>query len=67
MTYDIFGTIDWGWRPRIWLNWRWLNATRTAQEGFLAGPLVADIRTERPPAGLLGALPSMMFSYFRVG
>src|SRR6516225_10169048 len=22
----MFRTIEWGWRPRIWLNWRWLNA-----------------------------------------
>jgi putative transposase len=27
----LFRTIEWGWRPRIWLNWRWLNATRTAR------------------------------------
>src|SRR5215813_5055456 len=31
MTYRMFRTIRWGWRPRIWLNWRWLNATRPAR------------------------------------
>jgi hypothetical protein len=31
MTYRIVRTIRSGWRPRIWLNWRWLNATRPAR------------------------------------
>src|SRR5262245_62138660 len=31
MTYRIFRIIREGWRPRIWLNWRWLNATRQAR------------------------------------
>src|SRR5271169_6747795 len=25
----MFCTIEEGWWPRIWLNWRWLNSTRT--------------------------------------
>jgi hypothetical protein len=28
----LAGKVDWGgWRPRIWLNWKWLNATRSAR------------------------------------
>src|SRR6266511_6202515 len=26
-----FRIIEQGWRPRIWLNWRWLNATTPAR------------------------------------
>src|SRR4029450_54835 len=31
MTYRMFRTSRESWRPRIWLNWRWLNATRPAR------------------------------------
>jgi hypothetical protein len=33
MTYRIFRTNRWGWRPRIWLTWRWLNATKREVAG----------------------------------
>src|SRR5215831_10115626 len=40
MTYRIFRTIKYGWRPRIWLNWRWLNATRPARGSRHVRPMV---------------------------
>jgi hypothetical protein len=28
---ESFANIGGGWRPRIWLNWKWLSASRTAR------------------------------------